>query len=150
MKRLRRKIVLGVFMSATLVFLLTVLLAGVSLNLIVTSQADTMTELIVQAEGKLPVLVDPGEHGGSKLFNEKEFGKETFYRLRYFTVKYEDGEAKTDLANIASISYDEAVSLADTVRSDGKTQGYIEVYRYRVSDDWNLIVFLDNSDINFA
>ena len=146
MKRLRRKIVLGVFMSATLVFLLTVLLAGVSLNLIVTSQADTMTELIVQAEGKLPVLVDPGEHGGSKLFNEKEFGKETFYRLRYFTVKYEDGEAKTDLANIASISYDEAVSLADTVRSDGKTQGYIEVYRYRVSDDWNLIVFLDNSD----
>ena len=45
-------------MSATLVFLLTVLLAGVSLNLIVTSQADTMTELIVQAEGKLPVLVE--------------------------------------------------------------------------------------------
>ena len=127
-------------MSATLVFLLTVLLAGVSLNLIVTSQADTMTELIVQAEGKLPVLVDPGEHGGSKLFNEKEFGKETFYRLRYFTVKYEDGEAKTDPKlgrKITPREYDKVKRVLFELELDGFTQDLSSATEDYIPD-WDL------------
>ena len=145
MKKLRRKIVWGVLLSATAVFLLTVLFVRISLNIRVASRADTMTELIADNNGKLPAPDAFQAREDARLF-DVNYGKETLYRLRFFTVYYDDDGAYGDLSNIASIGEDEALAMADAVRESGETTGYHENYRYRVSDYGKLVVFLDNSD----
>ena len=148
MKKLRKKIVLGVFLSATVVFALTVLLVGISLNIHVTRRADSLTELIMRYDGNTPPVMDMELRGeGVKLpLDNNFFGEETFYRLRFFTVSYQDDSVECDLGRIASVNEEEALSLAEEVKHTDSKKGYVLGYRYRVSDDGKHIVFLDNTD----
>ncbi|MBQ5397984.1 MAG: HAMP domain-containing histidine kinase [Ruminococcus sp.] len=144
MKKLRRKIVFGVLLSATAVFLLTVLFVGISLNLRVARRADTMTLLIVENDGELPEKKDFKNRDA--LFDGDFFGNETLYRLRFFSVYFDDEGKHSDLSYIASIDSEKALSMAEKVRKNKDSVGYLDNYRYRVSEDGKLVVFLDNSD----
>ncbi len=146
MKKLRRKVVLGVVISATAVFLLTVLFVGFSLNAYDAHRADTMTKIIVKNDGELPPKEDFKKIENGHIMKEIYFGNETLYRLRFFTVYYDDKGEHSNLSHIASIDNEEALSMAAKVRDDKDSTGYLDNYRYRVSEDGSLVVFLDYSD----
>lgn len=146
MKKLRRKIVLGVFISATVVFALTILFVGLGLEIYESRRADAMTAEIVKHGGKMPTITEPEFEEFSRELDARYFGEETVYRLRYFTVAYVDGEVQTDLTNIASVDEEKAVELAEKVKNKSSVTGYQDEYRYRKGKDDSLIVFLDNSD----
>ncbi len=146
MKKLRKKIIFGVFLSATVVFMLTILFVGLILNLSEAQEADAMTEEIVKYGGEIPKITDPDFEEYNRTLDKKYFGDETVFRLRYFTVVYENGIAQTNLTHIASVNEEEAVSMADIVKLGQDETGYYHGYRYRISNNGNLIVFLDDYD----
>lgn len=146
MKKLRRKIVLGVFLSATVVFALTILFVGLGLDIQEARRADAMTEELVKHGGKMPKMTEPDFEEFNRQLDKRYFGEETVFRLRYFTVSDENGTLQTDLTYIASVDEEKALALAQTVRSGDSATGYQDGFRYRISSDGDLIVFLDNSD----
>ena len=75
----------------------------------------------------------PGEEAADGLsFGRRRFSAETPYETRYFSVTLAgDGTvAAIDLSRIASISSDEAASLAAELHAAGKTSGLSGSYRY--------------------
>lgn len=72
---------------------------------------------------------------------------EMSYRNRYFSVKTnKKGETtETRTENIATVSIDLAKEFAKNIIAEGKTKGFVEVYRYEVKEikDGYLITFLD-------
>ncbi len=75
-----------------------------------------------------------------------EYSKETPYQTRYFSVKYFDsGEMSVNVNNIASINYEEAVELGESVFRSGGTFGYKGIYKFKISQKlgYRLLVFLD-------
>lgn len=144
MKKLRRKIIVGVFISATVVFAMTILVVGLSMTIQTARRADAITELIAKSNGMLPESNEFKKYQQS--FNYSS-GDESLYRLRYFTVRNNPyGEDYCDLSHIASIDNDEALGMAYTVIADGREIGYRDNFRYRISKSGDLVVFLDNTD----
>ncbi len=141
MKKLRRKIVLGVFISATAVFALTILIVAIGLNAEITQRADAMTQLIIENNGAVPMKSEIDKTDDFKLYN---YNEESPFRMRYFTVKYDKNNHVTvNVEHIASIDEGKAVAMADVVRlSDQKTGEYGD-YRYRVGDSKEMVVFVD-------
>ena len=77
---------------------------------------------------------------------EFKLNKETPYSTRYFSVKYNpDSSVTLDMNHIASISQDEALTMANSVKDSSKTSGYVGNYRYQVSEDGNMVIFVDCS-----
>lgn len=147
MKKLRKKIVLGVFLSATVVFVLTIVLASVALNTQVTYRADSMTKLIVQNNGIPPVKSEFEKMDDELGVRIADYNEESPYRLRFFTVFYDGNDyVRCDISHIAAIDEISAVTMADAVRSGSETTGGYENFRYRVSDNGNMVVFVDYSD----
>ncbi len=141
MKKLRRKIVLGVFISATVVFALTILIVSISLNAEITRRADTMTELIIENNGTVPQKIDIEKTDEFRLYN---FNEESPFRMRYFTVQYDkDNHVKVNVDHIASIDEGKAVAMADIVKMSDRVTGDYSNYRYRISDDKTMVVFVD-------
>lgn len=147
MKKLRHKIVIGVFLSALAVFALTVLLLGISLNIHVTKSADQLTNLIAMYDGRFPdkkELDAIDQQMKSRLIS---FDEESPYRLRYFSVRYDgDTVIGQDVSHIAAVDETQAVTMAQNVRTGKKDVGYLGDYRYRIDHDRQIIVFLDRSD----
>lgn len=147
MKKLRKNIVLGVFISALVVFVLTIVVVSVSLNVQITYRADSMTKVIVQNNG-----IPPAKSEFEKMDDElgiriNNYSEESPYRLRFFTVVYDDsGQAHCDVSHIASIDESEAVEMADVVLSTFETTGSFGNYRYRVSENRNMVVFVDYTE----
>lgn len=141
MKKLRRKIVLGVFISATAVFALTILIVAIGLNAEITQRADAMTQLIIENNGAVPMKSEIDKTDDFKLYN---YNEESPFRMRYFTVKYDKNNHVTvNVEHIASIDEGKAVAMADVVRlSDQKTGEYGD-YRYRVGDSKEMVVYVD-------
>ncbi len=141
MKKLRRKIVLGVFISATAVFALTILIVAIGLNAEITQRADAMTQLIIENNGAVPMKSEIDKTDDFKLYN---YNEESPFRMRYFTVKYDKNNHVTvNVEHIASIDEGKAVAMADVVRlADQKTGEYGD-YRYRVGDSKEMVVFVD-------
>lgn len=148
MKKFRKNIVLGVFVSATVVFLLTIIILSISLNHEVTIRADAITELIIQNHGGVPQRHEVEKAGGIHFYN---FDEESVYRLRFFTVFYDkDNNASADVEHIAAIDENSAVAMADAVRMSGKEIGVYKDYRFRVSKSGDMVVFVDYSDEYYA
>lgn len=148
MKKLRRKIVLGVFLSALVVFALTVAVIGVALNAQLNSRSDSITELIDKSGGEFP-----SKHEYDQLSKEEQirlynYDEESGFRLRYFVV-YFDGElnvtsVKTE--HIAAVDEATAGEMAGSVLLKANTTGFYGDYRYRYSADTDSVIFLDVSD----
>ena len=141
MKKLRRKIIIGVFLSATVVFALTIIIITISLNHQITRRADAMTDLIIKDHGRVPMKDEIEHMDGINLYN---YNEESPYRLRYFTVIYDDeNHAVSNVDHIAAIDNGTAVVMADIVRMSGRETGSYNDYRYRISKDDDMVVFVD-------
>lgn len=146
MKRLRRKIVIGVFLSATVVFVLTIAIVSVLLVQQVNHRADAVTDLLIDSRGDLP---DKSEYEKmeDQDFRIYNYTEESPYRMRYFTVFYDDrGNAVSDVNHIASVTDGEAMMIADIVKMSGEDTGNYDIYRYRVSTDGSMVAFVDFSE----
>lgn len=75
------------------------------------------------------------------------FSKETPFETRYFTVTLDsDGNiSDCDTGKVASVDEDSAKEYASDVYTSGKTNGFSDIYRYRVTEteDGTMIVFVD-------
>lgn len=75
------------------------------------------------------------------------FSKETPFETRYFTVTFdsEGNVSECDTGKVAAIDEDSAKEYASAVYASGKTTGFSDIYRYRVTetDDGTMIVFVD-------
>ena len=144
MKKLRKKIITGVFLSATVVFVLTIIIVSISMNAEVTRQADSMTDLIMKNNGSVPMKKELDKMENIRIYN---FDEESPFRLRYFTVQYdENNQAVSNVEHIAAINQGTAVAMADIVMMHGKETGFYNDFRYRVSEDQRMVVFVDYTD----
>lgn len=144
MKKLRKKIILGVFLSATVVFALTILATAITMNIGITRNIDSMTKLMIQYQGVLPEMDEFKAHEHD--FRVYNYNEESPYRLRYFSVTYSsDGTVKSDVTHVKSVDENEAIMMADDVLLKGNEYGSFANYRYRISDDRSLVVFIDGS-----
>jgi len=75
------------------------------------------------------------------------FSKETPFETRYFTVTFDSNGnvSDCDTGKIAAIDEDSAKEYASEVYTSGKTTGFSDIYRYRVTEteDGTMIVFVD-------
>lgn len=141
MKKLRRKIVLGVFISATIVFALTILFVSIFLNAEITRRADAMTELIADNQGEIPPKNEIDKPG---IFSLYSYNEDSPFRMRYFAVKYEENDhVVVYVDHNASIDEGKAVAMADIVKMSKLKTGDYNDFRYRVSDENNMVVFVD-------
>ncbi len=147
MKKLRRKIILGVFFSVLVVFALTVVVIGTALNMHLSERSDSITKLINNSDGELP-----SKHEYEKMSKEEQihlydFDDESRFRMRYFVVyfdsKYNVKSVKTD--HIAAVDKTTAGEMASDVLYESNTTGYYGDYRYRYSEDTNSVIFLNIS-----
>ncbi len=141
MKKLRRKIVLGVFISATIVFALSILFVSIFLNAEITRRADAMTELIADNQGEIPLKNEINKPG---LFSLYSYNEDSPFRMRYFAVKYEENDhVVVYVDHNASIDEGKAVAMADIVKMSKLKTGDYNDFRYRVSDENDMVVFVD-------
>ena len=161
MNSLRSKMIRIAFVAVTVVFILLSLIINFTISIHSTIQADDITKLIADNNGRMPPYVVPDPDADSKTDEENEvtqllevlpwgYNEESPYRTRYFLVILdEDGQpTKTDTAHIASVSRDDAFKMTETaVKNDSET-GYIDEYRYRrTSNDYgDYYIFLDCTD----
>lgn len=140
-KKLKLKF-LALSMSA-LFILLSVIVSG--MNIInyasVLKEADSVLSVISQNKGTLP------ENGFKHDKLPPHFSVETPYESRYFTVFYseENDIIKVDTSKIAAVDSETAVSYANRIINNNKTEGFLNNYRYKAVGDYNgiRITFLD-------
>ena len=145
MKKLRFKIVLGVLLSATAVFGMTIFVLWISSSISISRSADAFTAVIIKYNGSLPrydLLQREIAEEGSRYTIDAEFP----YRARYFTVTYKGNEAIVNTEHIAAVDENMALTMAKDAAINGGNVGYYDNYRYRISDNHKMVVFLDNTD----
>ena len=147
MKKLRKKIVIGVLLSATVVFLLTILAVYVAMSIEITNRADSMTKVMVENNGVPPIKSEFEKMDDELGIRIANYNEESPYRLRFFTVYYDaEGHVVSDVSHIASINEESAVKMADQVKNHVKPVGTYDSYRYRVSEDGSMVVFVDYTE----
>ncbi|MBO4262974.1 MAG: HAMP domain-containing histidine kinase [Clostridia bacterium] len=75
-----------------------------------------------------------------------QFGPETPFETRYFTVRYDGGEYTYFLGHIAAVKEAEAQKMFLSVDGDGK-KGFYGTYRYlvKIDGDQKTVVFVDSA-----
>ena len=141
-RKLKRKFVL--LSMTSLLVLLAVIVAG--MNLLnyrsVVEEADAILSVLSQNKGMFP---DADGRPDRKF--PPRFSPETPYESRFFSVFY-DGAGRAvnaDVRKIASVSQEDAVSLADGVLEKGRLTGFAGSYRYMVDSapGGTRVTFLD-------
>ncbi len=138
------KIKFVVLAMSALFVLLAVIITG--MNVInynsVVKECDEILSVITQNKGRFPV---PGDRPESKL--PPGLSPETPYESRYFTVTVDNkGEIiNINTSKIISIDTSSAVAYAKKAISENSNEGFINEYRYKITEDLNNITisFLD-------
>ncbi len=157
-KRLQRKFVLIV---AVCLLIVEVLIIGV-INFLnirsVNSENDNLMQMIIENDGKIPDFFRRDERDDKmrrERFNvddlppklKNNFNEETRYQTRFFTVDFDpNGEVvRINTGQIAAVDSEQAAEYAKQVIDSGKTEGYTDSYKYKVSenDTGKTVVFLD-------
>ena len=151
MKKLRTKIVVGVFLSATVVFMLTIFFFWLSTQINMDNRADYMTELILKYDGILPQFNDYKKMDDDTRIQIYSYDEESPYRQRYFVVKIEGNNAySADISHIASVNENDAIKMSQIVMNENNETGYLNKFRFRYSKDSDLVIFFDCSDDIFS
>ena len=146
MKKLRRKIVIGVFLSALAVFMLTVLLVGTTLNTQMIARADALTKIMISHGGHPPEKSEYERLEKEDQLRLYDYDEDSPYRLRYFTARFSGSQVDSwDVTHTAAVDEETARKMSQSVLDGGRETGYYGEFRYRVSEDSGLIVFLDDS-----
>ena len=141
-RKLKRKFVL--LSMTSLLVLLVIIVAG--MNLLnyrsVVEEADAILSVLSQNKGMFP---DADDRPDRKF--PPRFSPETPYESRFFSVFY-DGAGRAvnaDVRKIASVSQEDAVSLADGVLEKDRLTGFAGSYRYMVDSapGGTRVTFLD-------
>ncbi|MCD8187177.1 MAG: ATP-binding protein [Ruminococcus sp.] len=150
MKRLQRKLICIVFLAVSGVFLAVFFITFISFSYYNTSQADSMTQIISLNDGLVPNIQEYKNNNYSEVLPYLKINEESEFETRYFVVYFnEDDEAENvNMEHVASVSWDDAVEMGETVLADEKDTGYYGQYRYRITSGTNgtFAVFLDCSD----
>lgn len=159
-RKIRKKFIVAAIIS---VFLVLSLLIG-SINLLnyrnLISDADSTLQILAVNNGFFPrqmfreqnrpsdMQPMPPEVDANDFFNGKRGGnKEMAYQSRYFTAWFSvDGTfSRLNLDNLASLTEEESVALAESVYTAGKEKGFAGEYRYcrTACNDETMLVFLN-------
>lgn len=138
--RFRRKLLL-VTMSAVLLVMALIFMATSTMNYIyITSNADNMLTLIAENNGVVPAQL-PNKPDKSVITQESQ------YQTRYFIVQFNKYNTIIDIntSHIAAINSETATKYALSVLANNTENGYMDVYRYKVSstDFGQIVIFLD-------
>ena len=97
----------------------------------------------------LAAVMDAEQTGGEP-FAGRDFPPETSFTARFFSVRTDGTEERTEviLDNISSVSEEEARDYAREVLEEGKNSGYYKSYRYRAEEQEGetTLLFLDVSN----
>lgn len=145
MKKLRKKIVIGVFISSTLVFAMTIMLFNLSTIIHIHQRADSITGLIQYYNGELPPPKEYAKLRDDLKIHLYNYDEDSPYRIRYFVADITNDTVTADLEHIAAVSYTEAEEMAQQALQRNNRIGTIEEYRYRVTDNRERVIFLDCS-----
>lgn len=149
-KKLSRK-----FISLSMVALLTLLVVIVAgMNLInyntVVAEADQVLAILTDNDGKFPQMSGDfkGEHGSFKgEHGGRPMSPEVPFESRHFTVQFDDagGVVFADVAQIAAIDADTAITYGEKVLAGQRANGFLGNFRYAKNTDnrGTRVTFLD-------
>lgn len=145
---LRRKFILVAMLSTLAVLAAIMGTVNISNYLKMVQRADNMTALLVHDKitsenmesTALPQKDEnakPDDKPGKERGRDDGISEETPYDTRYFTVVLdENGDSvSANLDKIAAVDEEEAVEYAEEAAASGKTEGFLGIYRYRVSEN---------------
>ena len=159
-RKLRKKFIAAAIVA---VFLVLLLLIG-SINLInyrsLAAEADETLQILAANNGSFPGQMfrvqdrptemqtpPPGEQQREPLDAKRGGSRELAYQSRYFTATFtEDGTVSAiNLENLASLTEEEAGTLAESVFDTGKEKGFTGEYRYccTVCNGETMLLFLN-------
>jgi signal transduction histidine kinase len=159
-RKLRKKFIAAAIAA---VFLVLLLLIG-SINLInyrsLTAEADETLQILAANNGSFPGQMfraqdrppemqtpPPGEQQREPFDTKRGGNRELAYQSRYFTATFtEDGTVSAiDLDNLASLTEEEAGTLAESIFDTGKEKGFTGEYRYcrTVCNGETMLLFLN-------
>ncbi|MGN1166956.1 MAG: sensor histidine kinase [Lachnospiraceae bacterium] len=147
-KKLRMKLIAASMVSLLIVLLIIEgIIAMLNYNKIVT-EADRILEILDENDGKLPKMdLYPKKDNDIPRRKSHQSSSEFPYESRYFSVLMdEDGEViSSDTGKITIVDSDAAIEYAQTIWEKGSKEGFIENYRYYVSETESdiRIIFLD-------
>lgn len=133
-KKLRRKFI-SITMCVVFIILFIIVLV---INLIVYANIDTKAESVIK-------LMESNHGVMPEDYNQFMAGYgESAYSIRYFSVLFTDDGAIVDISNFRSITVDESIAIASSLKNDSGIYGD---YKYQVLEiDGNtMVVFVDCS-----
>lgn len=146
-KKLKRRFVMVSMLAVVIVLLLIMVSVNAANYMSMTDSADRLLELIEENGGSFPRM-EGGFHGAPGQINGG-FTPESPFETRYFTVSFgADGEVSAvNTGSIAAVARDKAVEYAGEIYKNGRDKGYVDVYRYRVSENENgaTVTFVDRA-----
>lgn len=166
-RKLRKKFIIAAIIA---VFLVLLVLIG-AINILnfrnLAAEADNTLQILADNNGAFPRQMfraqdllpsDQGILSEKNAVLEEQWGKGSFelrrggnrelaYQSRYMAAWFSDGGSllRINLDNLASLTEDDAETLAETVYAAGKEHGFSNGYRYRrtVCNNETLLVFLN-------
>lgn len=146
-KKLRFKLIVAAMVSLLAVLLVIMTAVGILSYRDIISDADATLAFLAENDGVFPKLDRDGPKGEPMLPMGFPMSPEMPYETRYFFVSLSgEGEVLTvNTGKIAAVDSSAAVEYARMVYAGGKTQGFVEDYRYLVhpADGETMVLFVD-------
>lgn len=144
-RKLQRKFIIITMLSLTLVMLLFVgLINGINYYKMI-QQINGSIEILSANQGEFPKF-DRKNHMGRQPMTGFEMNEETPFETRYFIVKVniDNSIRQIDTSHIA-VTAEEVQNYADKALKNGKTRGFIGIYRYEVVKQGygSMLIFLN-------
>ena len=144
-KKLRRRFIMIAMFSITLVLTTLVLIINIGSYLDTMRNLDHRLMILKENNGYFPKVM-PNKPGKSFMFPGYT-SEETPFDTRYFTVQLKlDGKViMVNTGRIASVKTKEAVTLAQNLLKEKKSEGFYEMYKYvSVSNEQDVLyIFLN-------
>ncbi len=156
--KLRKKFIVAAIAAVFLVLLVLIGAINVLNYRSLVSDADGTLQILAENRGAFPrqmfreqdrpadLQPPPEDERDAGPFNARRGSGELAYQSRFFTAWFSDDSlSRINLDNLASLTEEEASSLAEGVYASGRARGFADEYRYcRASfDGETMLVFLN-------